>query len=118
MDQKKIAGIGNIYANEALFCAGIAPVCKGKDLLEKHPEKITKLYQCIKKVLRLGLKYKGATVEDDAYRNSEGKRGEMQYHLKVYRKEGQPCPRHCGGIIQRITLGGRGTFFCPQCQKA
>lgn len=117
MEQKKIAGVGNIYANEALFCAGIAPHHRGRELMKEHPEKVRKLYDCIKKVLQMGLKYKGSTGGDEAYRQTTGERGRMQEHLKVYQKAGQPCPNGCGKKIRRMTLGGRGTFFCPRCQR-
>ncbi len=117
MEQKKIAGIGNIYANEALFCAGIAPHHRGKELVKDHPEKVKKLQGCIKKVLKQGLKYKGSTGGDKAYRQTTGKQGKMQEHLKVYQKDGQLCPNKCGKKIRRMKLGGRGTFFCPRCQK-
>ncbi len=117
MDQKKIAGVGNIYANEALFCAGVAPHHRGRDLVKDHPEKIKKLHDCLLKVLKMGLKYGGSTASDDAFRNIKGERGKMQQHLKVYGRAGQPCPNKCGKKIRRMTLGGRGTFFCPRCQK-
>jgi len=117
MEQKKISGIGNIYANEALFCAGIAPHHRGKALIKDHPEKVKKLQSCIKKVLKQGLKYKGSTGGDKAYRQTTGEQGRMQEHLKVYQKDGQLCPNKCGKKIKRMTLGGRGTFFCPRCQK-
>jgi len=117
MDQKKIAGIGNIYANEALFCAGIAPHHRGRDLLKDHPEKVTKLHGCIRKVLKDGIKYGGSTASDDAFRNVKGEKGKMQDHLRVYAKAGEDCLNKCGKKIRRMTLGGRGTFFCPKCQR-
>lgn len=117
MDQKKIAGIGNIYANEALFCAGIAPHHRGKELANDHPEKVKKLYFCIKKILREAIRLGGSTASDDAYRNVKGERGRMQEKLKVYGRVGQPCPNKCGKTIKRMTLSGRGTFFCPACQR-
>ena len=116
MDQKKIAGIGNIYANEALFCAGIAPHYRGKELAKDHPEKIDKLYYCIKKILLEAIKFGGSTASDDAYRNVEGEKGRMQEKLKVYGRAGEKCFQ-CGKIIKRMTIGGRGTFFCPACQR-
>jgi len=116
MDQKKIAGIGNIYANEALFCAGIAPHHRGKELTNDHPEKVEKLYHCIKKILLQAIKLGGSTASDDAYRNVKGERGKMQEKLKVYGRAGKKCFQ-CGKTIKRMTLGGRGTFFCPACQS-
>lgn len=115
LEQSKISGVGNIYANEALFCAGIAPHHRGRELVRDHPEKIKKLRECLRQVLELGLKYGGAS--DNAYVDAFGEKGEMQEHLNVYGKAGQPCPNDCGGTIRRMTLGGRGAFFCPKCQR-
>ncbi len=115
MDQSKIGGIGNIYASEALFCARIHPKTKSKKIAQKK-EKIIQLHNCIIKVLKKALKHKGSTANDDAFRDSSGKRGKMQNHLKVYAKEGEKCPK-CSGKIKRIKISGRSTFFCPSCQK-
>lgn len=115
MDQSKIAGVGNIYANEALFLARIAPQKRGRDLVEKEPEKVKKLYEVINQVLKEGLKYRGAS--DQMYLDALGKEGHYQEHFRVYGREGKPCPNKCGGTIRRMTLGGRGTFFCPACQR-
>lgn len=114
MDQSKIGGIGNIYASEALFCARIHPQTKSKKIVQLT-EKISKLHQCIIKVLKKALKYKGSTANDDAFRDTSGKRGKMQHQLKVYGREGEKCPQ-CGGKIKRIKISGRSTFFCPSCQ--
>lgn len=111
MEQSKIAGIGNIYANEALWLAGISPMKRGREVT-----KIKELYEAIKKVLEMGLKYGGSSAADEAFVNVLGEKGKMQEHFVVYQKNGQPCPR-CGKTITRSTLGGRGTFFCPKCQK-
>lgn len=111
MEQGKIAGIGNIYANEALWLAGVSPMKRGKEVT-----KIKELYEAIKKVLEMGLKYGGSSAADEAFVNAEGKPGKMQEHFVVYQKDGQPCSR-CGKTITRSKLGGRGTFFCPKCQK-
>ncbi len=115
MDQRKIAGIGNIYANEALFCAKIHPKTPAKNIAA-YPQKVEKLRECIIDVLKKALKYKGSTANDDAFRDSSGQRGQMQNHLKVYAHEGEKCPE-CGGKIQRIKISGRSTFFCPSCQE-
>lgn len=114
MEQDKISGIGNIYANEALFCAKIAPHKRARDLEEKE---IKALYDCILKVLEMGLKYGGSSGADEAFITPEGKKGSMQEHFNVYQRDGQPCNNKCGGTIRRMTLGGRGTFFCPKCQR-
>jgi len=113
MDQEKIAGVGNIYANETLFEAGILPTRPAKKLSN---EEIKKLREAIVKVLEDGLKYGGSSAADEAYIKPTGEAGEYQKHFRVYQRAGQPCPR-CGTKIQRIELGGRGTFFCPRCQK-
>jgi len=112
MDQKVIAGIGNIYANEVLFCAGIDPRRRGKDV-EKSD--IKKLKKCIIDILKKAIDEKGSTASDDAFRGPGGERGKMQDYLKVYASEGEKCPK-CGGEIKKIKIGGRGTFFCPKCQ--
>jgi len=113
MDQKLIAGIGNIYANEALFLAKINPQRPANSLLEKE---IIALKKAIIKVLKDGIKYQGTSADDDAYIKPDGSKGSNQNYLLVYQKAGQKCP-NCQQIIKRTTIGGRGTFFCPSCQK-
>jgi len=110
MDQKKIGGVGNIYANEALFLAGINPKRKAESLSD---EEIRRLYKAILEVLKKGLSYRGATEIN--FVNALGQEGSYQKHFLVYGREGEPC-RKCGGKIQKIFLGGRGTYFCPKCQ--
>lgn len=112
MDQTKISGIGNIYACEALFLAKIDPRRPAKSLQDKEAEK---LLTKIEAVLRLGLKYRGASDQD--YLDAYGQKGAYQEHFLVYGKNGKPCPNSCGGKIKRIVLGGRGTFYCPACQR-
>lgn len=111
-DQKIIAGIGNIYADESLFDAGIMPTRKIKDI---KLSEWTKIRASILKILKLAIKYGGTTDSD--YVNAEGKKGGMQDHLKVYHRTGKPCAGNCGSKIKRITIGGRGTHYCPKCQK-
>lgn len=113
MDQKKIAGIGNIYANEALWCAGISPMKRAREL---EREQVSTLYKCILEVLEMGIKYQGSSAADEAFVNALGEKGKMQEHFNVYQKQGQTCPR-CGKTITMSRIGGRGTFFCPKCQK-
>lgn len=111
MDQSIIAGIGNIYADEALFYAGIIPTKKAKSLKKVEWQKL--IYGIIK-ALELGLKYGGSS--SDTYVNAEGIAGEAHKHLNVYRKTGEACKK-CGTQVKRIVLGGRGTHYCPLCQK-
>jgi formamidopyrimidine-DNA glycosylase len=112
MDQTKISGIGNIYSCEALFLAHIDPQRPAKSLTEKEMEN---LFDQIEKVLKLGLKYRGAS--DQYYLDAYGQKGEYQKHFLVYGKKGEDCPNSCGGKIKRIVVGGRGTFYCPACQR-
>lgn len=111
MDQKKIAGVGNIYANEALFLAKTRPNKPAKKLSSLE---IKKLRGAIIKVLKAGIKYRGAS--DQYYLDALGHKGSYQDHFLVYNREGKKC-FDCGGKIKKIKLGGRGTFFCPKCQR-
>jgi len=112
MDQEKIAGVGNIYANDALFEAGIMPTRPAKSLSEAEIEKLRK---SVIKVLEEGLKYGGSSAADEAYIKPTGEPGNYQKHFRVYQRQGKQCS-HCGGVIERINLGGRGTFYCKHCQ--
>ncbi len=111
MNQQKIGGVGNIYANEALFEASIRPTRKASDLTKKEGKK---LYSSLLHVLQKGLEYGGAS--DVNYIRVDGTKGEFQHHFLVYRKGGQLCPR-CSSKIVRIVQAGRSSFFCPHCQK-
>lgn len=111
MDQKKIAGIGNIYAAEILFSAGIDPRRPADSL---RPREVRRLMAAIHGVLTRATEHRGTTFSD--YRDPSGNPGGFQGLLRVYRRAGKPCPR-CGTPIQRIELGGRGTYFCPVCQR-
>jgi len=110
-DQSLISGIGNIYADESLFWAGIQPERKAGSLSEKEVEV---LHSSIIKSLKIGLRWGGTS--DNNYVNTEGKKGEGQEHLQVYGREGEKCNR-CKGKVKKIKLNGRGTHFCPDCQK-
>jgi len=112
MDQAVIAGVGNIYADEALYLAKISPLRKVKDLSSQD---WTMLRQAVIDILEKGIKYGGTTDSD--YVNADGERGGMQNHLNVYHKAGGLCPAECGGKIERIKIGGRSTHYCPSCQK-
>jgi len=111
LNQRFIAGIGNIYADEALFAARIHPEHRADTLTA---EAIECLYHAIRRVLRQGIENRGTTLS--AYRDAEGREGRNQEHLRVFRRTGQSCPR-CGTPIERTVVGGRGTYFCPRCQK-
>jgi len=111
MDQKRIGGVGNIYANEALFEAKIDPRRKAKSLSSKE---IKKLHESVLDVLRKGLEYGGSS--DENFVNALGQEGNYQNHTLVYGKEKEPC-RNCKNLIKKIKLGGRGTYYCPSCQK-
>lgn len=110
LDQRNIAGLGNIYACEALFLAGIHPRRPASSLTKRE---IAQLKEGIYRVLREALEAMGTTLADKAYRTPEGESGD--YEPKVYGREGLPCLR-CGTPLERIELGGRGTYFCPRCQ--
>ena len=111
MDQKKIGGIGNIYANEALFVAGVDPRRKAGSLSKGE---IKKLYEAILEVIKKSLDYGGSS--DENFVNALGQEGNYQNHTLVYSKKGEKCSI-CGATIEKIQLGGRGTYFCPNHQK-
>jgi formamidopyrimidine-DNA glycosylase len=113
LDQTKIAGLGNIYANEALFKAGIKPTREAKSLTIKE---ITLLRKAIIEVLKAGIFHGGSSAKDGKYIRPDGSSGKYQHHFLVYQKEKKPCLQSCGSTIERINLGGRGTFYCPLCQ--
>ncbi len=111
MDQSKIAGIGNIYANEALFLSGIHPARPAQSLSEKE---VRSLFDAIEKVLKKGIESGGASEVN--FVNAIGEKGTYQKHFLIYKKTGKPCP-NCGTIIKKMKIGGRGTFYCPGCQE-
>lgn len=110
MDQKKIAGIGNIYANDALYIAKIYPKRSSASLNAKE---VKTLFNAIENVLKKGIDAGGASEWN--YVDVLGGKGKYQNFFQVYQKHGRPCKR-CGTIIEKINLGSRGTFFCPACQ--
>lgn len=111
LDQKFLAGIGNIYAQEALFRAGIHPRRPANKLKDFE---VKKLRREIQKVLQEALGYRGTS--DSWYVDARGRKGGFQLRLKVYGRESEPCLR-CKTPIRRIVMGNRGTYFCPRCQK-
>jgi len=110
LNQAFIAGIGNIYADEALFRAGIHPRRGAAGL---SADEQARLYAGIRAALEVGIDYEGASV--NWYRKPDGTPGESQEHFYVYGRTGAPC-LHCGAPIERILVGGRATHFCPACQ--
>ncbi|MDO8429553.1 MAG: bifunctional DNA-formamidopyrimidine glycosylase/DNA-(apurinic or apyrimidinic site) lyase [Candidatus Daviesbacteria bacterium] len=111
MDQTVVAGVGNIYACEALFMANILPTRRIKDLT---PKEVSKLHQAIVDVLTLGIKHGGSSRSH--YVNSEGKKGHFLDFAFVYNRSGESC-RTCQEVINKTVVGGRGTFFCRFCQR-
>jgi formamidopyrimidine-DNA glycosylase len=111
LDQKKMSGLGNIYANDGLWDAKIDPKRSAKQI---SGEEIERLYTSLLKVLKKGLETGGAS--ELSYVNALGQEGSYQKHFLVYGQEGKPCKRD-GTILEKIMLGGRGTYFCKECQK-
>ncbi len=111
MDQSLIAGIGNIYADEILWASRVHPLSVSSKLSDKDTKEI---YKNIKKVLKLAIERRGTSTSD--FRDTDGKKGSYGDLRNVYRRTDLPCPM-CGGPVERITVGGRGTHFCPRCQK-
>jgi len=111
LDQRLFPGVGNIYADEALWWARIHPLrqADGLDLAE-----IKRLLQGVRRSLRHGIDRQGATLRD--YRDADGSSGSMQHEFRVYGRAGEPCFR-CGTPIEKTRAGGRGTWFCPNCQQ-
>lgn len=110
LDQRRVAGVGNIYASEALFRAGIDPRRAGGALT---PAEIARLHRAIRAVLRAALRGSGTTVR--SYQAVNGRSGTFQNELRVYARAGERCPR-CGTPVERIVQSGRSTFLCPECQ--
>ncbi len=110
LDQRHIAGVGNIYANEALHLSGIHPRRPASGVT---PEEAARLHRALRRVLRAAIENGGTTIRD--YRNADGGMGAYADRLHVYGRDGEPC-RACGDPIERIVFGNRSAFFCPSCQ--
>lgn len=110
LDQRAVAGVGNIYADEALWRARIHPLTQAASL---DPEQVTALHRGVRDALRAGLRRHGSTLRD--YRLPDGAEGGAQREFKVYGRGGEPCER-CGTPIDKIRVAGRGTWYCPSCQ--
>ena len=111
LDQKVIAGLGNIYADECLALSGILPMRLANTL--SHDE-IVALHEAINAVIAQGIKNRGTTFRD--YKDGDGNKGDNQNHLLVYGRKGEPCKK-CGAVLLGTKIGGRGTVYCEHCQK-
>jgi len=111
LDQRTVAGVGNIYADEALWRARIHPLTPARDL---DAGQLRALHRGIRRALELGVARQGSTLRD--YALPDGGSGRMQHEFKVYGREGEPCDR-CGTPIEKIRAAGRGTWYCPSCQR-
>lgn len=112
LDQSFVAGLGNIYADECLFRAGVHPLRRASTLSDKEARA---LYDAMWEVLAQAIDLRGTSVRD--YVDGESRRGEFAERLQVYGRTGELCPR-CGTPIERLVIGGRSSHFCPKCQKA
>ncbi len=110
LDQRTLAGMGNIYADEALWRARLHPLRPARDL---DLDELRRLHRGIRQALAAGIRRQGATLRD--YATPDGAAGGMQHEFKVYGRTGEPCDR-CGTPIEKTRAGGRGTWFCPACQ--
>lgn len=110
LDQRTVAGLGNIYVDEALWRAQLHPLREAGTL---DPDELMRLTRAIREALRAGIARQGASLRD--YSTPDGGRGRMQDRFRVYGRDGEPCLR-CGTPIDKIRVGGRGTWYCPNCQ--
>ncbi|TFU26096.1 DNA-formamidopyrimidine glycosylase [Thermus tengchongensis] len=112
LDQRLAAGVGNIYADEALFRARLSPFRRGREV---NPEEAQRLFQALREVLGEAVALGGSTLSDRTYQQPDGLPGSFQARHAVYGRQGLPCPR-CGTPVARAVVAGRGTHFCPRCQ--
>jgi formamidopyrimidine-DNA glycosylase len=111
LDQRTVAGLGNIYADEALWRARIHPLRPAGEL---DRDEVRRLHAAVRRALEIGIARQGASLRD--YAQPDGRRGSMQLEFRVYGRGGEPCPR-CGTPIEKTRVGGRGTWYCPNCQR-
>ena len=111
LDQRTVAGLGNIYVDVALWRARIHPLKPAREL---DDDEVRAVQRAIRAALRMGIARQGATLRD--YAQPDGRRGTMQHEFKIYGRGGEPCDR-CGTPIEKTRVGGRGTWYCPACQK-
>ncbi|PYU04036.1 MAG: bifunctional DNA-formamidopyrimidine glycosylase/DNA-(apurinic or apyrimidinic site) lyase [Acidobacteria bacterium] len=112
LDQTVLRGVGNIYADESLWSAGIHPAKSGAKLKRKE---LARLRQALQKILRKAIQMRGSSISD--FVDAEGQPGDYQQHHRAYGREGKKCFR-CGRAIKRIIIAGRSSYFCPACQRA
>ena len=112
MDQRFLAGIGNIYSDEILFAAGLRHDRSSESL---SSQEVRRLYRAMVETLQDAIKHRGSSLADEQYRDLFGEVGEFQQLHKVYDREGEAC-RRCRSIIVRVKANGRSSFLCPQCQ--
>jgi formamidopyrimidine-DNA glycosylase len=110
LDQRVVAGLGNIYADEALWRARVSPLRPANEI--SHDE-VLRVTRAIRAALRAGIERQGSTLSD--YRTPDGASGSMQDEFRVYGRDGEPCQR-CRATIAKARVGGRGTWYCPRCQ--
>jgi len=118
LDQRVVAGLGNIYVCEALFRAHLSPKRRASTIADRHRkpnERAEALVPAIKAVLEAAIKAGGSSLRD--HRRTDGSLGDFQHTFLVYDREGQKCPSGCKGTVKRIVQAGRSTFYCPSCQK-
>jgi len=113
MAQKFISGLGNIYSDEVLFAAGLRHDRMSNSL---SSQEVRRLYRAMQEVLQEAIRFRGTSLEDEAYVDLFGKLGEFQNELKVYGRAGLPC-RRCRTPIEAVKISGRNAYFCPQCQS-
>jgi len=113
MDQKFVSGLGNIYSDEVLFGAGLRYDRMSNSL---SSQEVRRLYRAMQEVLQEAIRFRGTTLEDEAYVDLFGKPGEFQNELKVYGRTGLPC-RRCRSPVHAVKIAGRNAYFCPQCQS-
>jgi formamidopyrimidine-DNA glycosylase len=111
LNQKLLSGVGNIYADESLFRAGVRPRRRAASLTRAE---LQHLYESLKKVLAEAIAAGGSSVSD--YVDAAGERGFFQVHHRVYGREGQPC-LVCGAPVKRVVIAGRSAHYCPKCQR-
>lgn len=113
LDQTRLAGVGNIYADETLFEARVHPERPASSL---RPDAVERLYRAMRRILAAAVAAGGSTLSDDGYTDADGNAGDFQFEHKVYGRTGEPCPA-CGAPIRRAVVAGRSSHFCPRCQR-